>query len=385
MVLANKIDERSMLVALTQPIEDYYPVRPVFVNHDILSCRADGVQGSYLDCGRALGITTAYDIIQLHPQLMDELPAICAHYDRIGLSYTSQIIWNLDYAELQDYPRYEGSYFCYGEVQHQVARNENWFRVASYIQATSNFMALAAQLEMPTVSTRSFNSISELDADTLARLRYPCYLKATLCASGLASYRAENESALRTCLAYFGAATPFQIQEGLNASCFLNLQYQVIGSHLERLAATEQFLEGTLHQGNRFPTPHNAWHCVEPMAKWLFSHGMRGILAFEVAVSKDACGTEYLPMACQPRFTDATYPMLIAKKLGIQRWQARSFSTRFRSVAALPIADLEYNPADQSGIVLVNWGPLAVGKLQLLIAGTPVQQQALREELERRL
>jgi hypothetical protein len=372
-------------MALIQPIEDYYPVHPLFVNHDIMHCTAEGVKGNYLYSGRALGVTTPYDIIQMHPELMEEFPAICGHYDRIGLAYTNQIIWNLDFAELQNYSQYEGSYFYFGAEQHQAARNENWFQVVDYINSKNNFMQLAQQLGMMVPKTLCFDSLSEVDVNALAQVSYPCYLKAAVSVSGVGIYRCENERELLQYLAYFGPTTPVQIQQEVKASTFLNLQYQVTGSRLERLAATEQILEGYSHQGNRFPTPHNAWYAVEPMAKWLFSHGMRGIFAFDVAVIKDTCGTDYLPIECNPRFNGASYPTLIAKKLAIQRWQARSFSTRFRSVAALPIQDLEYNPADQSGIVLVNWGAVLVGKLLVLIAGTPVQQQALREELERRL
>jgi hypothetical protein len=372
-------------MALTQPIEDLYPVHPFFVNHDIMHCTAEAVKGNYLYSGRALGITTPYDIIQMHPDLMEEFPAICAHYDRIGLTYTNQIVWNLNFEELQNYSRYEGSYFYFGAEQHQAVRNENWFRVVDYINSKNNFMQLAQQLDMTVPTTLCFHSLAEIDAEVLAQISYPCYLKAAVSVAGVGIYRCESELELKQILAYFGPSTPLQIQQEVKASAFLNLQYQVTGSRLERLAATEQILEGFAHQGNRFPTPHNAWHSVEPMAKWLFSHGMRGIFAFDVAVVKDACGTEYLPIECNPRFNGASYPTLIAKKLAIQRWQARTFTTRFRNVVALPIRDLEYNPADQSGIVLVNWGAVLVGKLLVLIAGTPVQQQALREELERRL
>ncbi len=372
-------------MALIQPIEDFYPVHPLFVNHDIMHCTAEGVEGNYLYSGRALGITTPYDIVQIHPELMDEFPAICAHYDRIGLSYTNQIIWNLDYTELQNYPHYEASYFYFGVEQHQAARNENWFRVVDYINSKNNFMELAQQLDMAVPKTLCFQQPREIDGAALAQVVYPCYLKAAVSVAGVGIYRCENEQELRQYQSCFESDTPVQIQREVKASTFLNLQYQVTGSHLERLAATEQILEGYAHQGNRFPTPHNAWFSVEPMAKWLFSQGIRGIFAFDVAVVKDVCGTDYLPIECNPRFNGASYPTLIAKKLAIQRWQARTFTTRFRSVSELPIQDLEYNPADQSGIVLVNWGAVRVGKLLILIAGTPVQQQAIREELERRL
>ncbi|MEJ2398251.1 MAG: ATP-grasp domain-containing protein [Gammaproteobacteria bacterium] len=372
-------------MALHQPIEDLYPVHPQFLNHDIMHCALDAEEGSYLYSGRALGITTTYDIIQLHRDLMEDFPVVCAHYDRIGLSYTRQIIWNLKFEELRHYPQYDVSYFYFGSEQHEVAHNENWFRAVDYINSRNHFMALAQQLDMRVPLTYCFQNRAQLDQAALAKIPYPCYLKAAISVAGLGIYRCENEQALLLHLSSFGEATPFQVQQEVRASTFLNLQYQVTGSHLERLAATEQILDGYSHAGNRFPSPHNAWYAVEPMAKWLFCHGVRGIFAFDVAVVKDACGIDYLPIECHPRFNGASYPTLIAKKLGIPRWQARLFYTDFRHIADLPIWDLEYNPSDQSGIVVVNWGTVQAGKLFILLAGTPVQQQALREELQQRL
>lgn len=372
-------------MALIQPIEDLYPVHPLIVNHDIMHCTAEGVKGNYLYSGRALGITTPYDIIQIHPALMDEFPAITEHYDRIGLPYTNQIIWNLKFDEVKNYSQYEGSYFYFGEEQHQAARNENWYRVVDYINSKNHFIELARQLEMPVPRTLSFQGLADVNAEVLAQVDYPCYLKAAVSVSGVGIYRCDNEQELHQYLAYFGPTTPFQIQQEIQASTFLNLQYMVTGSRLERLATTEQILEGYSHQGNRYPAPHSAWHTVDPMAKWLFSHGMRGIFAFDVAVVKDVCGIDYIPIECNPRFNGASYPTLIAKKLAIQRWSSRSFDTAHRHLSELPIRDLEYNPSNQSGIILINWGSVLVGKLIVLIAGTPVQQQALREELERRL
>jgi len=372
-------------MALIQPIEDFYPVHPQFVNHDIMHCTADGVAGNYLYSGRALGITTSYDIIQIHPDLMEEYPAICEHYERIGLSVTNQIIWNLDYQETSNYPQYEPSYFYFGQEQHRVNRNENWFQVVDYINSKNHFIELSRKLDMRVPETRCFEDVGEIGKEALADLSYPCYLKAAVSVSGVGIYYCESEQQLIQNLTRFSPDTPVQIQQEVRASTFLNLQYQVTGSHLERLAATEQILEGCAHQGNRYPTPHNAWFSVEPMAKWLFSQGMRGIFAFDVAVVKDLCGTDYLPIECNPRFNGASYPTLVAKKLAIQRWHARTFSTRYRRLSDLPIQDLEYNPADQTGIVIINWGSVLVGKLLILIAGSPVQQQTLRDELERRL
>lgn len=372
-------------MAAHQPIENLYPVHPQFVNHDIMHCTAEEVEGNYLYSGRALGITTTHDIIQLHFDLKYDFPAICEHYDRVGLEYTKQVIWNLHFDELENYPHYDVSYFYFGEYQRQNAGYENWFQVVDYINSKNHFTELARQLGLLVPFTLCFQGRTQLDESILKKIPYPCYLKAAISVAGVGIYRCENESSLLQNLTGFGDTTPFQIQEEIRASTFLNLQYQVVGSRLERLAATEQILDKFTHQGNNHPTPHNAWYSVEPMAKWMFCQGMRGIFAFDVAVVEDSCGTDFIPIECNPRFNGASYPTLIARELGIKRWQARSFYTRYRRIADLPIRDLEYRPSDRSGIVLVNWGPVQQGKLFILLAGTPEQQTLLRNELEQRL
>lgn len=372
-------------MSMIQPIEDLYPIHPQFLNHDIMHCINEEVVGNYLYSGRALAITTPYDIIQLHQDLMHDFPAICDHYDRIGLQYTNQIIWNLRFDELENYPHYDVSYFYYGVQQHKVTQLENWYRVVDYINSKNHFIETARQLGMPIPFTMYFDNRSQLDESILAQIAYPCYLKAEISVAGLGIYYCEDEGSLLKSLSGFGNTTPFQIQEEIGASLFLNLQYQVVGSRLERLATTEQILDNFSHQGNSHPTPHNAWYSVEPMAKWMFCQGMRGVFAFDVAVVEDDCGIDYIPIECNPRFNAASYPTLVAKKLGISRWQARVFHTRYRQIADLPTRDIEYIPEEQYGIVLINWGTVQLGYLFILLAGTPEQQAYLRDILEQRL
>lgn len=57
---------------------------------------ADGVVGNHLYSGRALGISELRDIIQLHPDLQLLWKGIEAHYQRVGLPYSRNVIWNLD-------------------------------------------------------------------------------------------------------------------------------------------------------------------------------------------------------------------------------------------------------------------------------------------------
>jgi hypothetical protein len=104
-----------------------------------------------------------------------------------------------------------------------------------------------------------------------------------------------------------------------------------------------------------------------------------------VAVVEQGAGPEFLAIECNPRFNGASYPTAVARKLGTPEWLARTFKTRHRSLAELDLAGIEYDPATGEGIILVNWGPILVGKLLAMLAGPPDVQERLALELESRL
>jgi hypothetical protein len=51
----------------------------------------------------------------------------------------------------------------------------------------------------------------------------------------------------------------------------------------------------------------------------------------------------------------------------------------------LDLDGLEYDPASGEGVILVNWGPILVGKVLALLAGPPATQELLALELQARL
>jgi len=77
-----------------------------------MNCTAEDMLGNYLYSGRALGISNPDDVLQLHPDLKSEWPAIKkAHYDRIGLLATDKVIWNVEFNRGKEYAAYEPSVF----------------------------------------------------------------------------------------------------------------------------------------------------------------------------------------------------------------------------------------------------------------------------------
>ena len=352
------------------------------VNHDIMHCTADGVAGNQLYSGRALGLSEPWDIIQLHPDLEPLWDDICAHYARVGLSHTQDVIWHVDRASLGEHIGYLPSVFYFGPNECVYWGDRQWLDTVEYINSKNHFMTLAQQLGVDVPMTCCFPRAADIDAKVRAATAYPCYLKAAVSVSGVGIYRCQDEAELTDAVGRFDPDTPVQIQEEVLSDTFLNLQYEVVGNQLFRLQASQQILEGTVHQGNQVPADYEPWDSVEPMARWLKDQGMKGMFAFDVAVVQGPDGVRFPAIECNPRFNGASYPTVIAHKLGIREWTATTFQTRHRDLASIDLGGLEYDPHTGEGAILVNWGTVLVGKLMVLMGGSSAYREALQVELE---
>ena len=363
----------------------YLPSGRYIVNHDIMHCTADGVVGNHLYSGRALGLTEPDDFIQLNPQLKPLWRDITDHYRRIGLSHSENVIWDLDLNQLGAHEGFLPSVFFFGPNEGRVWQDSAWLHAVEYINSKNNFIALADELGIDVPQTRCYDSIEEISENEIVSLNMPCYIKAAVSVSGVGIYRCGNREELRDAIEQFDRDVPVQVQEEIKTDSFLNLQYRVIDDRLIRLAATEQILEGCAHQGNRFPSSHEPWDAIEPMAQWLKGQGIKGIFAFDLAVIDTPAGPRFPAIECNPRFNGASYPTVIAQKLDIPEWTARTFKTRHRKLSDIDLTDIEFDMKTGEGLVIVNWGTLLEGKLVLLLAGSSEYQDVLLGELDHRL
>ncbi|MGD9409044.1 ATP-grasp domain-containing protein [Thiohalocapsa sp.] len=354
-------------------------------NHDIMGCTADGVSGNHLYSGRVLGLSEPGDLVQLHPALASQWDAISAHYRRIGLSHTSEVLWDVNRARLAEYPALTPSVFFFGPDEHAVRPDQRWLDVVAAINSKNTFMELAHQLDVPVPRTTPFASVDDISEPDIVGTAFPCYLKAAVSVSGVGIHRCADTAALRAAIGQFAPGTPVQIQEEVATDVFLNLQYRCDSNGACRHAATEQVLDGFVHQGNRHPARHTPWESVEPMAQWLCEAGMRGVFAFDVAIVGDDEAPAFVAIECNPRYNGASYPTGVAHKLGIRNWLAKAYHTRHRSLEALDLTGLEYDPTVGTGIILVNWGPILVGKVLVLLAGDAAAQAELEQALLTRL
>jgi hypothetical protein len=350
-----------------------------------MNCTAEGVAGNRLYSGRALGLSEPWDIIQLHPQLEPLFPIIKKHYHRIGLSFSENVIWDLNLKEIGAHIGYEPSVFYFGPNECCYWGDSQWLDTAEYINSKNNFMTLAKQLGVDVPITECFARVGDITSADIERFVYPCYLKAAVSVAGVGIYRCDDGTAMRKAINSFDWYTPVQVQEEIVAESFLNIQYHVSNGVSHHLAITEQILDGFVHQGNRFPASHEPWHIVDPMANWLAEKGMKGIFAFDIAIVQTERGLRFPAIECNPRFNGASYPTSIAQKLDIPEWSAVTLSTDHRHLKDVDLLGLEYNHRTGEGVIMVNWGTVLVGKLMFLIAGSEERQSELLLELQSRL
>jgi len=364
----------------------YLPTGKYVINHDIMNCTAGGITCNYLYSGRALGLSEPWDIIQLHPELKPMWRDITDHYKRIGLSHSENVIWNVDLKELGNHINHHPSVFYYGPDECKYWGDRDWLYAVEYINSKNNFMALADELGVDVPLTLCFDSVEHINIKkVLTKINYPLYLKAAVSVSGVGIYRCENQHELFEAMSKFDIGTPVQVQEEIETTTFLNLQYRVVGKDVLRLAASEQILDGCAHQGNRFPASHEPWNIVDPMAHWLKDHGIKGIFAFDVAVVQTSRGLRFPAVECNPRFNGASYPTTIAQKLDIPEWNAISFHTRHTRLSDIDLSGIEFDIKTGEGVIIVNWGTVLVGKIIVLIAGSIPCQERLEAELASRL
>jgi predicted ATP-grasp superfamily ATP-dependent carboligase len=258
--------------------------------------------------------------------------------------------------------------------------NPRWCEVVEYINSKNNFVSLAEALGVAVPKTLCFDNAAA--ARACETLPFPCYVKPSVSDHGVGIARCANPQALATALTQLEGLGSLQVQQEVNTSTFLNLQYQVVADQAKPLLASEQILDGCVHGGNRYPTAYEPWDHAQPMAQWLVDKGIQGVFGIDVAVVEAGDRVDYVSIECNPRFNGSSYPTLIAHRLNIRSWMSTTCPTRYRSLAEIDLADLEYDPTTGKGVILVNWGTVQAGKVSVLLAGSPEEQGQLQRQLQ---
>ncbi|MGD9384985.1 MAG: ATP-grasp domain-containing protein [Thioalkalispiraceae bacterium] len=369
-------------------VEDYQLTEGKYIyNHDTRHGSQNGISGKQLDSARALGISESWDMIQLDETLQLFWHDITEHYERIGLSHSTNVIWSLNLKHLGSHIGYQPSVYHYGpEACHYWGDNQ-WLNTVEYINSKNNFILTANNIGVDVPMTLCFKAKSSISIDDLQDITFPCYIKTAITEPGIGVYRCENKTQLFENFRKIDSNIPLQIQEEVKTNTFLNLQYKVVGKGAVRLNASELIVNanGYSYQGNHVPATHKPWHIVDPMAEWLVTHGLKGVFTFTLAITQTPSGLRFPVLECVPGFNDDAYPGLIAEKLNIKEWSTRGFATKYRHLDKIDLRDIEYDHQTGEGAVLVNWGTVLNGYIEILLAGSSEYQEALAIELQARL
>ncbi len=355
-------------------------------NHNIESCGSEWLRLNRLYSSRALCLTGQDDIIQLPPVLSRQWPAILSHYKRIGLDCTQHVIWDLQIERMLEYPQHHPSLFFFGDKENKLFPDKARYQITRLLNSKNTTIELAEKLGVLVPETQCFDRAVDAAAH-LETVNFPCYLKPAISLSGMGISRCENQKELATALAFSKRypTIPVQIQKEIRATHFLSLQYSIHNGRLQRLLASEQLIEGNSHVGNRVPSPYAPWDICDNLAGVIQRQGMQGVFAFDLAVVKNDTAEVFYLIECNPRFNSATYPSLLAQKIGVTEWITITLPTPHRDLEKIDLSGIEYDPDKGEGIILINWGGILYGKLMVMLIGNPIRQEALLKIFKQRI
>lgn len=375
--------ENSIGNIFNHDMEDAAPnTKQVFKKDNLGNCADEDelskLLGVFKYPGRVLGETNSNDIIQLHSDLSAEWKWITNHYDKIGLSYTKNVVWDDDFDMVKKFPDYELSVFFFGLKAHSARPNKKWFDLAEKMNSKNNFIMLCHNLSVDVPKTSCFKDKTEFCCNGI---KFPVYLKISTSVSGLGVIKCRDENELKKEISLIEPGIDFQIQEEVKTETFINVQYVINNKCLSRVAITEQILEQSQYVGSKSTDDYeDVWGVTDQLAAKMQQEGMKGYFAFDLAVTEDG---KYLAIECNPRYNGSTYPTNIAKKLGVKSYVSKSFETT-KTFDELSLGELEYNPTRKSGVIITNWGCISDGKIGVMfVADSNEQRMKIEDEFKK--
>ncbi len=315
---------------------------------------------------RVLACTAPGDIIQLDPALREEYPVILRHYETVGIACARQVIWSIEPERARGYAHLPLSTYMFNRQLSDIWPDTTRLRAVEAYNNKNTFLKLCLQLGLPVPKTHFYDQ-QAAPAWTGA---FPVFVKKTVSTSGMGVYRCQTPGGLKRRVASMNE--PYQLQQEVVAEAFLNVQYEAdVGGIVRHIATTEQLLDGFAHIGNSYPSSHDPREVTDRAARAVAKAGVKGIFAIDVAVTSDG---DYLIIECNPRWNGASYPTIVAARLGAKEWQCRTVKVAARSLHDIALGDIEYTPARGKGIIIISWGTVKRGKLSVLAVGDPEEQ-----------
>jgi len=325
---------------------------------------------------RAHGCTKPGDVIQFDPDLQQDYPYAQEHYRRVGLDCTDHVIWDLAAQVADEFPAQHLSVYLFIDKINAVRPNPARLQATKTYLNKNSFMSLCQGIA-PVPKTVFGNTARAVPDYT--DLAFPLYVKGAISSTGSSVYGCTTALDVERAIAHVHGE--YQLQQGVPAVAFLSVLYNITpAGKVVHLQNTEQIIDGVEYMGTTYPTPYRPDQATEAIAHKAAEDGLRGKMGIDVAVTADG---SYFVLECNPRWTGALYPMVIAQRLGAAEWSTLHTPVRAQRLKDIALGDLQYDPRRKTGAVLVNWGGIRYQWLELLLIGPKAVQQELRAALSK--
>jgi len=109
---------------------------------------------------------------------------------------------------------------------------------------------------------------------------------------------------------------------------------------------------------------------------------MRGHVAFNLIGIPQADGEfSYWIIECNPRWGGSAYYKYLGDILEVDSWCVKVFKTTKTDLNDLSLGNLTFDPQTKKGIVVINWGTILLGELQIFMAGEKADWLVIEQEL----
>jgi hypothetical protein len=323
---------------------------------------------------RAIPLSYPDDVVQLHPGYKRAYPYFVEHLQQIGLPTATQIIWDLSAEVANELPDYKLSCYRFAPALHRVRPNRRRLDATERFNNKNLFIAFCEEHGYPvppTLIVRNDQPLRHFD------ITFPVYFKAATMAAGLCIFRCETEQELRARIKTFKGE--YQVQaEVPDIKAFLSVQYIGQGGAAIHLATSEQILNDVTHVGNRYPTRYNPRAITDPLADKLAKAGLEDVFGIDLVATPHG----YQILECNARITSATYPTVVAQRLGITNWTTYKMPIRHASLKGLDLHTVAFDPKKGYGAIIINDSFMsASGEVSVLFAGPEAAQTEAKTKL----
>lgn len=354
--------------------------------HDITDSvpwyQQDRVPGIELFGCRALAVSNPGDWVVLPRAANEDLSTIERHYETVslqhGVGYAFEGIESLHRSPSSFVP----SVYEYTEEMCRRSKDVCWRQVV-WLMGDKNYFVDHCDDRgfLRPVTTKV---VYRHDRPQL--VRFPVAVKLARSFEGQGYYQCDSLSKYESLVNNPNLWLPYQVQEVLPARTrYFLVEYQLNedGKMLPGVVVERMSHYGNIsYQAVAFASSQIT-AVTDVLAKWAVEAHMKGSWSYEVALAENG---QVLLLGCRPRWSDVSYPIRVAEKLGLTEWGTATFTTVSLPLSEIcDLGELAYRPRTKEGVIITNWATVAHGRLDVLIAGEPVARAEMLAELSHRL